>query len=219
MQDDCIYLFIARGENKMALLAVLVLATWLPVVMMIAGAAGQSVAMSNMTLGSTLQASKNQSLVSAGGVFELGFYSGVRYGSNSTVYTLAIWYAPIAPVKTVVWMADRSMNLSSNANLTLSNQGELHVNDGGSVIWTSNTTGVSQRIYILIWPLFGAVARKKFSGNVSRISCKIYGLFYSFPFLCFEAGTDGQAMAFAAECDPGRPVGYGEPCPPERQQQ
>lgn len=171
----------------MALLAVLVLATWLPVMMMISGAAGQSVAMSNMTLSSTLQASKNQSLVSAGGVFELGFYGGVRYGSTSTVYTLAIWYAQIAPVKTVVWMADRSMNLSSNANLTLSNQGELQVNDGRSVIWTSGTTGVSQRIFILIRPLFRAVARKKFSGNVSRIDCKIDGLFYSFLFLCFEA--------------------------------
>ena len=174
----------------MALLAVLVLATWLPVMMMmmmISGGAGQSVAMSNMTLSSTLQASKNQSLVSAGGVFELGFYSGVRYGSNSTVYTLAIWYAQTAPVKTVVWMADRSMNLSSNANLTLSNQGELQVNDGGSVIWTSGTTGVSQRICILIRPLFGAVARKKIRWKC--LACLLQDLWFSFLFLflCFEA--------------------------------
>lgn len=46
---------------------------------------------------------------------------------------------------------------------------------------------------------------------------KVY--FILFLFSVLKRGTDGQAMAFAAECDPGRPVGYGEPCPPERQQQ
>lgn len=89
----------------------------------------------------------NTSLVSAGGVFELGLTSG------RSSYTLAIWYAQ-PPVKTVVWVADRSMALNyisiNGTCLKLSAQGDLQLfyNNGSRSsptlpLWTSNTANVS----------------------------------------------------------------------------
>lgn len=96
-----------------------------------------------LTMNSTIHANKNDTLMSRGGVFELGFYAGKRSDLAPTVRTLAIWYNQTIPhVKTVVWMADRSMNLSNNATLTLW-QGDLQVYDAGQLMWTSNTSRVS----------------------------------------------------------------------------
>lgn len=78
-------------------------------------------------------------LVSQGGVFELGLTSALR--PSGTVYTLAIWYVQTPTPKTVVWVADRSMALHS-ASLSLSAAGDLEVhgtNSGDSsptVVWT-----------------------------------------------------------------------------------
>lgn len=94
---------------------------------------------SSLALNSTILS--NETLRSPGAVFEVGFYTGTL----PTVHTLAIWYAsPV--VKTVVWMADRSMSLTSSAYLTLSAGGELQVYDGSPtprLMWTSNTATVS----------------------------------------------------------------------------
>lgn len=94
---------------------------------------------SSLALNSTILS--NETLQSPGAVFEVGFYTGTL----PNVHTLAIWYAsPV--VKTVVWMADRSMNLTSSAYLTLSAGGELQVYDGSPTVklmWTSKTATVS----------------------------------------------------------------------------
>ena len=94
---------------------------------------------STLALNSTILS--NETLQSPGAVFEVGFYTGAL----PNVHTLAIWYAsPV--VKTVVWMADRSMNLTSSAYLTLSAGGELQVYDGSPTVrlmWTSKTATVS----------------------------------------------------------------------------
>ena len=104
---------------------------------------------SNMTVNGTLVASKKQTLVSPGRVFELGFYAGMQSSSNGAkhdpIYTLAIWY--VQSPNTVVWLADRSMTLNSSATLSLTAQG-LQVYSSGiflsaQPIWTSQTTMVS----------------------------------------------------------------------------
>lgn len=78
-------------------------------------------------MNSTLHANKNDTLMSQSGVFELGFCARMWSDLAPTVHTLAIWYnQTILIVKTMVWMADRSMNLSNNAALTLW-QGDLQV--------------------------------------------------------------------------------------------
>ena len=110
-----------------------------------------------MTLNSELVASTNQSLLSPGGVFEVGFTAVPRPplgASPMMIYTLAIWYAQILSAtsgRTIVWMADRSMNLGSmNATLRLSAEGNLEVYNGDNLsmqqpLWSSSTTGVSNR--------------------------------------------------------------------------
>lgn len=104
---------------------------------------------STLTVNSTLHANKNQTLLSPDGVFELGFYSGRRTNGSQVVYTLAIWYAQIpSSQKTVVWMPDRTLNLSSNATLVLSQHGDLQVFDDsadicGRPLWCSNTISTS----------------------------------------------------------------------------
>jgi hypothetical protein len=101
-----------------------------------------------MTVNGTLVASKNQTLVSPGGIFALGFYAGIQSTSlngaanHDPIYTLAIWYAQ-SP-KTVVWLADRSMNLNSSATLSLTAQGfQVYAsgkNLSAQTIWTSSQT-------------------------------------------------------------------------------
>lgn len=101
---------------------------------------------STLTVNSTLHANKNQTLLSPDGMFELGFYSGSRTNDSQIVYTLAIWYAQIPfTKKTVVWMPNRTMNLTSNAALVLSQHGDLQVFDdsrdfSGKPLWSSNTS-------------------------------------------------------------------------------
>lgn len=108
----------------------------------------QSTPATNISAGFTLSVG-GTTLLSPGRVFEVGFTNGTQMGASSpNVYALAIWYAQTAPQKTVVWVASRSMAVSSQATLNLSVQGELQVSDVGaggqiSVVWTSKTANVS----------------------------------------------------------------------------
>lgn len=96
---------------------------------------------STLTAGSTMYS--NATLISPGGVFEVGFTSGVR----PNLSTLAIWYANAG--KTVVWVApDRTLAVNSNqASLTLTALGDLqvHNNSGASpnLVWSAGTANVS----------------------------------------------------------------------------
>lgn len=85
--------------------------------------------------------SLNQTMVSAGGVFALGFFNP----GNSTAkrYYLGVWYHSI-PQRTVVWVANREKPLTDDAGvLTLSGDGNIAVLDGKArVLWSSNATDV-----------------------------------------------------------------------------
>ncbi|KAG8640665.1 G-type lectin S-receptor-like serine/threonine-protein kinase At4g27290 isoform X2 [Manihot esculenta] len=76
-------------------------------------------------------------LVSAGQIFELGFFNL----SDSKSRYLGLWYKNISP-RTIVWVANRDhplsdslgmLNVTSNGNLVL-------VNSTNDVVWSSNTT-------------------------------------------------------------------------------
>ncbi|XP_022717013.1 G-type lectin S-receptor-like serine/threonine-protein kinase At4g27290 [Durio zibethinus] len=75
-------------------------------------------------------------LVSAGGIFELGFFST---GSSSKRY-LGIWYTN--SVTTVPWVANREVPLDDRSGVvTVTNQGILVLLDGnGSAVWSSNAS-------------------------------------------------------------------------------
>ncbi|XP_062186880.1 receptor-like serine/threonine-protein kinase SD1-8 isoform X2 [Phragmites australis] len=81
-----------------------------------------------------------QKLVSAGGVFELGFFTP----GNSTARYLGIWYKDMAPT-TVVWVANREDAITGmTGSLTINSTGSLVVADrSGRVFWSSAPSNVS----------------------------------------------------------------------------
>lgn len=76
-------------------------------------------------------------IVSAGGVYELGFFSP----GNSKNRYIGIWYKKISP-RTVVWVANRDIPLSDTSGvLTLNPDGILVLVDKSNVsIWSSNSS-------------------------------------------------------------------------------
>ncbi|KAI7746290.1 hypothetical protein M8C21_024705 [Ambrosia artemisiifolia] len=76
-------------------------------------------------------------LVSAAGVFELGFF---KPGSSENRY-LGIWYKQITD-RTVVWVANRDRPLpgTSQLELKIADRGILGLFSNRSMIWSSNTT-------------------------------------------------------------------------------
>ncbi|XP_034898841.1 G-type lectin S-receptor-like serine/threonine-protein kinase At4g27290 isoform X4 [Populus alba] len=76
-------------------------------------------------------------IVSAGGTYELGFFSP---GKSKSRY-LGIWYGKIS-VQTAVWVANRETPLNDSSGVVrLTNEGLLVLlNRSGSIIWSSNTS-------------------------------------------------------------------------------
>ncbi|KAK6919453.1 Bulb-type lectin domain [Dillenia turbinata] len=82
--------------------------------------------------------SSNQTMVSAGGTFALGFFSP----ENSTKSYLGIWYNDIAQ-KTVIWVANRESPLAQNSSNTflIGNDGNFLIWDNArKAIWSSNVS-------------------------------------------------------------------------------
>ncbi|XP_031280200.1 G-type lectin S-receptor-like serine/threonine-protein kinase At2g19130 [Pistacia vera] len=80
--------------------------------------------------------SGNQTLISAEGIFELGFFTP----GNSRSYYIGIWYKSF-PDKTVVWVANRKTPVSdpSSSAFKLLEDGNLVLlNQSGATIWSTN---------------------------------------------------------------------------------
>ncbi|XP_048434418.1 G-type lectin S-receptor-like serine/threonine-protein kinase At2g19130 [Pyrus x bretschneideri] len=73
---------------------------------------GTSMASDTIYAGRTL--SGTQTITSAGGIFELGFFTA----GNSRNYYVGIWYKTLRP-RTVVWVANRNQPASGSSPLTL----------------------------------------------------------------------------------------------------
>lgn len=105
-------------------------------------------ASSTDTLTSSDSLSVNQTLISAGGKFELGFFSR----GNRKKYYLGIWYKDIPQDGVVVWVANRdSPSYSSSCTLKIGNRSNLLiVDDGSNLIWSSNqSTAVNPVLQLL----------------------------------------------------------------------
>ncbi|GMP75040.1 hypothetical protein CsSME_00032260 [Camellia sinensis var. sinensis] len=89
------------------------------------------------TITSTQPLRLNQTIVSQGQVFELGFFSP----SNSIKQYVCIWYHKIQP-RTIVWVANRDNPLTNPSGFLKINQdGNIVVVDESSnLIWSSNQT-------------------------------------------------------------------------------
>jgi hypothetical protein len=106
------------------------------------------------TINTTQLVREGDTIVSAGGTYELGFFSP---GKSKNRY-LGIWYSKIS-VQTAVWVANREtpLNDSSGVILRLTNQGILVLlNRSGSLIWSSNISR----------PAMNPVAQLLDSGNL-----------------------------------------------------
>ncbi|KAK7271446.1 hypothetical protein RJT34_27366 [Clitoria ternatea] len=84
----------------------------------------------------------NQTLVSAGGTFEAGLFN---IGNSQSQY-FGIWYKSISP-RTIVWVANRDVPVqSSEAIVTLTDQGNLVIVDGSKgAVWTSNISRIAEK--------------------------------------------------------------------------
>ncbi|CAL5393101.1 unnamed protein product [Camellia sinensis] len=158
------------------------------------------------TITKTQSLTGNNTIVSSGGSFEMGFF---RPGNSRNQY-LGIWYKKIS-VKTVVWVANREIPLiNSSGVLTIIDPGILVlVNGTGTVIWSVNVTGSTQN----------PIAHLMDSGNLvvkdaNDTSEKF--LWQSFDYPCdtqlpgmklgknFETGLERHLSSWKSSDDPAR---------------
>lgn len=105
-----------------------------------------STAGDGITPGSSVGA--NQTLVSAGGFFELGFFTPDAASQNRY---LGVWFKKI-PVHTVVWVANRENPANdSTCNLTIGNNGTLILRSGsGTVLWSTASSNLANPVAQLL---------------------------------------------------------------------
>lgn len=102
-------------------------------------------ATTSISLGSSFL--NNQTLQSANGLFELGFFT-IPLGSPSSVY-FGIWYASIQPL-TSVWVANRQQPVSHSASFSLSSDGVFSVVDRSKTVWSTDSRGLNVSLAILL---------------------------------------------------------------------
>nr|GMD10212.1 receptor-like serine/threonine-protein kinase SD1-8 [Ipomoea batatas] len=92
------------------------------------------------TITPTQPLAQNQTLVSAGGVFQLGFFSP---GGNSGGLYIGIWYKEIQD-RTIVWVANRDKPMTNSTGfLKIGEDGNINLVDGtGNSIWLSSNQSV-----------------------------------------------------------------------------
>ncbi|KAL2327821.1 hypothetical protein Fmac_021248 [Flemingia macrophylla] len=92
-----------------------------------------STSIDSLAVGQSIQ--DDETLVSASGIIEVGFFSP----GNSTRRYLGIWYTNVSPF-TVVWVANRNTPLESNSGILRLNEKGILVllNATNSIIWSSN---------------------------------------------------------------------------------
>ena len=98
-----------------------------------------SMAVDTMTVNQQIR--DGETIASAGGSFELGFFSP----GNSKNRYLGIWYKKMSP-RTVVWVANRESPVTDSSGvLNLTQQGILVVVNGtNGILWSSNSSGSAE---------------------------------------------------------------------------
>ncbi|KAL2331507.1 hypothetical protein Fmac_019088 [Flemingia macrophylla] len=82
-----------------------------------------------------------ETLVSANGAFEVGFFN---FGDPNSQY-LGIWYRGISP-RTVMWVANRDAPVRSSGVLNVTYEGNLVIfNGSGAIVWSSNTSTTAKK--------------------------------------------------------------------------
>ncbi|QCE09600.1 G-type lectin S-receptor-like serine/threonine-protein kinase At2g19130 [Vigna unguiculata] len=89
------------------------------------------------TLSADKKLTGDQTLVSEGGVFELGFFKP----GNSSNYYIGIWYKKVTQ-KTIVWVANRDNHVpdKNTATLTISDSNLVLLDGSSNQVWSTNTS-------------------------------------------------------------------------------
>ncbi|GFP89528.1 g-type lectin s-receptor-like serine/threonine-protein kinase at2g19130 [Phtheirospermum japonicum] len=82
----------------------------------------------------------NQTIVSSGGNFELGFFTP----GNSSKFYIGIWYRKVR-TQTLVWVANRETPIldHNSAQLTISDGNLVLLNESQSIIWSTNLSSTA----------------------------------------------------------------------------
>ncbi|XP_057796051.1 G-type lectin S-receptor-like serine/threonine-protein kinase At4g27290 [Salvia miltiorrhiza] len=154
-----------------------------------------------------------ETVVSSGGMFELGFFSP----QNSSNRYVGIWYKAI-PVQTVVWVANREAPLTNKTGvLTVTEPGILSLlSDANGLIWSTNRSRSVQN----------PIARLLDSGNlVVKDADHDDYLWQSFDYPCdtflpgmslgwnYTSGVESYISSWRSESDPapGRYTAHLDP--------
>ncbi|KAG5235831.1 S locus glycop domain-containing protein/B lectin [Salix suchowensis] len=117
------------------------------------------------TMNTTQSIRDGDTLVSASGTYELGFFSP---GKSKNRY-LGVWYGKIS-VLTAVWVANRETPLNDSSGVArLTNQGLLVLlNHSGSIIWSSNTLRLAKNPVVQLLDSGNLVVKEKGDNNLEN---------------------------------------------------
>ncbi|PIN01993.1 Serine/threonine protein kinase [Handroanthus impetiginosus] len=98
------------------------------------------------TISANQSLSGDQTIVSSGGIFELGFFSP----GNSSKYYIGIWYKRI-PEKAIVWVANREIPISNkdSAQLRVLDGNLVLLNESQIKIWSTDLTSTASNSSVI----------------------------------------------------------------------
>ncbi|KAH0984144.1 hypothetical protein GBA52_011321 [Prunus armeniaca] len=93
------------------------------------------------TISADKSLSGDQTIISAGGVFELGFF---KPGIFSNYYYIGMWYKKVS-VKTIVWVANRETPVSDifSSVLRISDGNLILFSESNTPVWSTNLTSTT----------------------------------------------------------------------------
>ncbi|GMP54295.1 hypothetical protein CsSME_00019510 [Camellia sinensis var. sinensis] len=99
------------------------------------------------TISANQSLSGNQTITSAGGKFELGFYKP----GNSSYYYISMWYAKVSTL-TIVWVANRDNPISDKYSSVLKIlDGNLVIlNESQTLIWSTNQNSTTSNSVVAV---------------------------------------------------------------------
>eukprot|EP00258_Populus_trichocarpa_P020788 XP_024436807.1 G-type lectin S-receptor-like serine/threonine-protein kinase At4g27290 isoform X2 [Populus trichocarpa] len=117
------------------------------------------------TMNTTQSIRDGDTIVSASGTYELGFFSP---GKSKNRY-LGVWYGKIS-VLTAVWVANREAPLNDSSGVArITNQGLLVLlNRSGSIIWSSNTLTLAKNPVVQLLDSGNLVVKEKGDDNLEN---------------------------------------------------
>ncbi|KAJ4729928.1 S-receptor-like serine/threonine-protein kinase [Melia azedarach] len=119
------------------------------------------------TISANESLSGNQTIISADGVFELGFFSPAP--GNSSKYYIGMWYYKVS-VQTIVWVANREKPVSDrfSSSLRISDGNLVLFNESKLPIWSTNLTSTTTRPPEAVLLDTGNLVLRDLSNNLSE---------------------------------------------------